>query len=71
MNTKLAYPILTPSGWAYAPPVTDHNPAFYCCHCKYLDACRVIVCERDGLALCEPVLESEWVVFAQKVPTRF
>ncbi len=68
---NITYPLLTPSGWAYGSPVTDHDPTFFCGHCKYLALCRQTVCERDGLALCEPVLESELVVTPEELPVCF
>jgi len=53
------YPLTTLSGIAYCDPVTDYNAGNYCQKCPHLEQCREIVTQRDGLALCEIILESE------------
>lgn len=53
------YPVMTFSGIAYCEPVTDYDAGRRCERCKYWAACHEIVTQRDGLALCEMVLESE------------
>jgi len=53
------YPIETPSGVAYAPPVTDYDARNECVNCKHLRQCEIVVYQQDGLALCEQVLDWE------------
>lgn len=55
------YPLVMHCGIAWREPVTDHNPSNYCRHCRYLTECHQIVAERDGLALCEIILESDLI----------
>ena len=53
------YPLLTFCGVAWREPVVDHNPGHYCKDCAYLGECYEIVTKRNGLALCEIILEDD------------
>ncbi|MGC9397114.1 MAG: hypothetical protein ACP5J4_19900 [Anaerolineae bacterium] len=55
------YPLATFCGIAWREPVTDHNPSNYCRQCPYLQECRELVMQHNGLALCEVVLADDLI----------